>query len=133
MLPAISLAFAPAAFITRLTRAGALEVVRQDFVRTARAKGLREGVILRRHIFKLSVLPLVSYLGPASAALLVGSLVIEKIFNVPGIGRYFIQSALDRDYPMVMATVMLYSLLLIALNLLVDVLYAFLDPRIRYS
>lgn len=133
ILPAATLGLAPAAFMARLTRAGALEVVRQDYVRTARAKGLRESVVLSRHITKLSLLPLVSYLGPATAALLTGSIVVEKIFNVPGIGRYFIQSAIDRDYSMVMGTVLVYSVFLIGLNLIVDVLYAFLDPRIRYS
>jgi oligopeptide transport system permease protein len=133
ILPAIALGLAPAAFVARLTRAGTLEVIRQDFVRTARAKGLHESAVLGRHILKLSLLPLVSYLGPASAALLTGSIVVERIFQVPGIGRYFIESALNRDYSMVMGTVIVYSVLLILLNLLVDVFYAFLDPRIRYS
>jgi oligopeptide transport system permease protein len=133
ILPALTLCFAPAAFVARLTRAGALEVIRQDYIRTARAKGLREGVVVFRHALKLSLLPLVSYLGPASAALLTGSLVVERIFSVPGIGSYFIQSALNRDYTMVMGTVLVYSVLLITLNLAVDILYGILDPRIRYS
>ncbi|MEW5947544.1 MAG: ABC transporter permease subunit [bacterium] len=133
VLPAVTLGLPYAAYIARLSRAGMLEVIRQDYVRTARAKGLSEPVILLRHAFKPAILPVVSFLGPAAAAILTGSLVVEKIFQIPGLGWHFVTSALNRDYTMVMGTVIVYSSMLILFNLLVDVAYGFLDPRIRYD
>jgi oligopeptide transport system permease protein len=132
-LPAITLGAIRAAYVARLSRAGMLEVVHQDFVRTARAKGLGEGMVIGKHALRVGVLPVVSYLGPAAASILVGSVVVERIFDIPGLGSFFVNSALNRDYTMAMGTVLLYSGLLIGLNLLVDVLYAVLDPRMELA
>jgi len=131
VLPATALGLAYAARIARLTRGGMLEVLRQDFIRTARAKGLSEAAVVRRHALRLGLAPLVSYLGPATASILTGSFVIEQIFAIPGIGRYFVSAAMDRDYTLALGTVLVYSTLLVALNLVVDVAHAFLDPRVR--
>jgi oligopeptide transport system permease protein len=131
ILPSVTLGAFYAAYIARLTRAGMLEVIGQDFIRTARAKGLRESVVVLRHALPGAVLPVVTYLGPASAAVLTGSVVVETIFSIPGIGRYFVSSALNRDYTMVLGTVVFYSVLLVGFNLIVDVLYAYLDPRVQ--
>ncbi|MGE0711077.1 MAG: ABC transporter permease [Planctomycetota bacterium] len=133
VLPVITLALPFAARIARLTRAGMLEVINQDYIRTAWAKGLRERVIVVRHALRGAMLPVVSFLGPAIAAMLTGSIVVEKIFFIPGIGSEFVQSAFNRDYTLAMGTVILYGALLVVMNLVVDVLYAFLDPRIRYT
>lgn len=133
VLPAITLSLPFAARIARLTRAGMLEIVNQDYIRTARAKGLSEPVIVIRHTLKGTLLPVVSFLGPAIAQLLTGSLVVEKIFSVPGLGYEFVNSALNRDYPLAMGLVILFGSLLIAFNLIVDIAYAFLDPRIRHG
>ncbi len=131
ILPSFTLGVFYAAYVARLMRAGMLEVIGQDFIRTARAKGLREAAVILRHALPSGILPVVTYLGPASAAILTGSVVVETIFSIPGIGRYFVESALNRDYTMVLGTVIFYSVLLISFNLLVDVLYAYLDPRVR--
>jgi len=131
VLPSVTLGTFYAAYIARLTRAGLLEVIGQDFIRTARAKGLRESVVVFRHALPGAILPVVTYLGPASAAVLTGSVVVETIFSIPGIGRYFVSGALNRDYTMVLGTVVFYSVLLVGFNLLVDVLYAYLDPRVQ--
>jgi len=131
--PVVALGFPYAAYIARMSRAGMLEVVRQDYVRTARAKGLYERIVLMRHCLKAGLLPVVSFLGPACAAILTGSLIVESMCGIPGIGREFIQSALNRDYTLTMGTVVLYSTFLIGFNLLVDIFYAFLDPRISYD
>jgi oligopeptide transport system permease protein len=133
ILPAITLGAIYAAYIARLTRGGMLEVVRQDYVRTARAKGLPETTILFRHMIWGGLLPVVSFLGPATARILTGSIVVEKIFLVPGLGRYFIDAAINRDYTLVLGVVLFDSCLLILLNLVVDVLYGFLDPRVTYD
>ncbi len=133
ILPSITLSLPFAARVARLTRAGMLEVIHMDYIRTARAKGLRESVVVVRHALKGAMLPVVSFLGPAMAQVLTGSLVVEKIFGVPGIGREFVESAFNRDYTLVSGTVILYGALLIGFNLVVDILYGFLDPRIRYS
>ena len=109
-----------------------IEVLRSNFVRTARAKGLPERVVLLRHAMKPALLPVISYLGPATAAVITGSVVIEQIFGVPGLGRYFVQGALNRDYTLVMGVVVFYGVLIIVFNLLVDLLYALLDPRVKY-
>lgn len=131
VLPAVALGLAYAARIARLTRGGMLEVLRQDFVRTARAKGLSEPAVVGRHALRLGLGPLVSYLGPATAAILTGSFVVEQIFAIPGMGRYFVSAATERDYTLALGTVLVYSVLLVALNLLVDIAQAILDPRVR--
>jgi oligopeptide transport system permease protein len=132
VLPALTLGAYYAAFIARLTRAGMLEVVHADFVRTARAKGLPTFLIVRRHMLRGGLLPVVTFLGPAIANLLVGSVIVEKIFAIPGIGPYFVDAAFNRDYFLVMGIVVLYSAFLLVLNLLVDIAYGLMDPRIRY-
>ena len=132
VLPTITLGVFYTAYVARLSRAGMLEVILQDFVRTARAKGVREAAVVTRHALPNAVLPVVSYLGPAAASALTGSVVVETIFGIPGVGRYFVQSALNRDYTMVLGTVVFYSMLLVAFNLIVDCLYAYLDPRVTY-
>jgi oligopeptide transport system permease protein len=132
VLPSVTLAAFYTAYVARLARAGMLEVILQDWVRTARAKGLRETVVVTRHALPGALLPVVSYLGPAAARALTGSVVVETIFGIPGVGRYFVQSALNRDYTMVLGTVVFYSGFLIAFNLIVDCLYAYLDPRVTY-
>jgi oligopeptide transport system permease protein len=132
VLPSVTLGVFYMAYVARLSRAGMLEVALQDFVRTARAKGLRESVVVLRHALPGAVLPVVSYLGPAAAGALTGSVVVESIFGIPGIGRYFVQSALNRDYTMVLGTVIVFSGVLVVFNLIVDLLYAWLDPRVSY-
>ena len=132
ILPGLTLGTIYAASIARLTRGGMLEVVRSDFIRTARAKGLSERLVIWRHMLRGGLLPVVSYLGPAIASMLTGSVVVEKIFNVPGIGPYFVDAAFNRDYFLVMGIVLLYAFFLLLLNLVVDVAYGFLDPRIEY-
>lgn len=132
ILPSITLGLGPAAAIARYTRSSMLEVIRQDYVRTARAKGLAELLIVRRHELKNALLPVVTILGPAVAYLVTGSFVVEDIFHIPGIGRTFVDSILSRDYPLLMASVLLYATAVALANLLVDVAYALLDPRIRY-
>ena len=133
ILPGLTLGTFYAAYIARLTRGGMLEVVRSDFIRTARAKGLAERVIIWRHMFKGGLLPVVTFLGPAVAHMMVGSVVVEQIFNTPGIGPYFVVAALNRDYFLVMGIVVLESVFLLLMNLLVDLAYGFLDPRIRFG
>ncbi|HVR28375.1 MAG TPA: ABC transporter permease subunit [Thermoanaerobaculia bacterium] len=133
ILPGVTLGTVYAAYIARLTRGGMLEVVRSDFVRTARAKGLSELVITWRHMLKGGLLPVVTFLGPTIANMMVGSVVIEKIFATPGIGPYLVDAAFNRDYFLVMGIVLLFSVLLLSMNLLVDIAYGFLDPRIRYE
>jgi len=133
ILPAVTLGLAYAAYIARLTRAGMLEVIRTDFVRTARAKGLAEHVVVIRHALRGALLPVITYLGPATARIITGTVVIEKIFQVPGLGYYFVQSALDRDYSMVLGVVCFYASILMVLNLLVDIAYTWLDPRVKLA
>jgi len=132
-LPSLTLGMYFAAYIARLTRGGMLEIIRQDYIRTARAKGLAERVVVYRHALKGAITPVVSYLGPAFAGMLTGSVVIEKIFNIPGLGTHFVNSAFNRDYPLVLGTIVLYSALLVLLNLVVDLLYTILDPRVTYD
>jgi oligopeptide transport system permease protein len=133
VLPVIALALPQIAYISRLTRGSMVEVLNANYVRTARAKGLRERIVVLRHALKGALLPVVSYLGPATAALATGSVVIETIFDIPGIGRYFVQGALNRDYTLVMGVVTFYAVLIVALNLLVDLVYGLLDPKVRYD
>ncbi len=131
VLPVIALALPQIAYIARLTRGSMIEVLHANYIRTARAKGLRERVVVVRHALKGALLPVVSYLGPATAQLVTGSVVIETIFGIPGIGRYFVQGALNRDYTLVMGTVITYAVLIILLNLAVDLLYGLLDPKVQ--
>lgn len=133
ILPGLTLGTLYAGVVARLTRGGLLEVVRQDFVRTAHAKGLPERLVIWRHILKGGLLPLVSYLGPMIAALFSGGLVVEKIFAAPGLGPYFADAAHNRDYFLTMGMVIFYSAFLLLANLFVDIAYGFLDPRIRYE
>jgi oligopeptide transport system permease protein len=131
ILPVIALALPQIAYIARLTRGSMIEALHTNYVRTARAKGLRERIVVVRHALKGALLPVVSYLGPATAQVVTGSVVIETIFGIPGIGRYFIQGALNRDYTLVMGTVIVFAVLIILLNLVVDLLYGLLDPKVK--
>jgi len=133
VLPIVALSLPMIAYIARITRGSMIEALHSSFIRTARAKGMPESEVILRHALKPAMLPVISYLGPASAAILTGSVVIERIFTIPGIGSHFVQGALNRDYTLVMGVVIFYGLLIIALNYLVDLLYAWLDPRIRYD
>lgn len=131
VLPVISLALPQIAYIARLTRGSMIEVLRSDFIRTARAQGLPISEILIGHALKPALVPIVSYLGPATAGIITGSVVIEQIFGVPGLGRFFVQGALNRDYTLVMGVVVFYGVLIILLNFLVDLAYRWLDPRVK--
>jgi oligopeptide transport system permease protein len=133
LLPVLTLALPQIAYLSRLTRASMIEVLRSPYIRTARAQGLRLRTIVLRHALKPALLPVVSYLGPATAALITGSVVIEQIFGLPGIGRFFVTGALNRDYTLVMGVVVFYGTLILVFNFLVDLVYGFLDPRIRHT
>ncbi len=133
ILPIITLALPQIAIIARLTRGSMIEALRSNHVRTARAYGLPARSIVITHSLRAAILPVVSYLGPAAAALLTGSVVVEKVFGIPGIGRDFVDSALARDYPVVMGTVIVVAVFVLVFNLLVDLIYGVLDPRIRYD
>ena len=131
ILPAFTLAALYIAYIARLARGGMLEITRADFIRTARAKGLSETTVVCRHALRGGLLPVVSFLGPALARAVTGSIVVEKIFAIPGVGQYFVNAAFNRDYTLVMGIVIFYAGFLIVFNLLVDVMYGVLDPRVR--
>jgi oligopeptide transport system permease protein len=133
ILPVTVLALPQIGIIARLVRGSMIEVLRSNFVRTARAKGLPGRLVIFRHALRAALLPLVSYLGPAVAGLLTGSLIVERIFGIPGIGRYFVEGAINRDYTLVLGVVICYAALIILLNLLADLLYALLDPRVSYA
>ncbi len=133
ILPVATLFYQYFATIARLSRASFLESIRSDYIRTAKAKGLKTSYIMMKHVLKGASLPVVSYLGPAFSGIITGSIVVEQIFRVPGLGRHFVQSAFNRDYTMIMGTVIVYSLILVVMNFLVDILYGYLDPRISYS
>ncbi len=133
ILPVIVLALPQIAIIARLTRGSMIEVLRSNYIRTARAKGLSVQRVVLHHALRAALLPLVSYLGPAVAGILTGSLIVEEIFGLPGIGRYFIQAALNRDYTLMMGVVICYAALVIALNFVADILYGLLDPRVRLT
>lgn len=133
ILPVITLAAIYVAYIARLTRAGMLEVMRSDYIRTARAKGLDEKTVLLKHGLRGGIIPVVSFTGPALAALLAGTVVVERVFAIPGLGNIFIQASLNRDEPLVLGIVAFLSILVMIFNLLVDISYGFLDPRIRYE
>lgn len=131
VLPVFVLAFPHAGRISRLMRGSMIEVLNSNYIRTARAKGVGKRLLVLRHAIKPALTPVISYLGPAAGYLLTGSIVVEQIFGIPGLGRYFIQAALNRDYGMVLGTVVFYMLLIVVLNLIVDLAYAWLDPRVR--
>jgi oligopeptide transport system permease protein len=133
VLPVIALGLPQVAYVARLTRGSMIEVLRSNYIRTARAKGMPTRIIIFRHATKAALIPVLSYVGPATAALISGSVVIEQIFGIPGIGRYFVQGALNRDYTLVMGVVIFYGGLIMMLNLIVDLLYAYLDPKVRYD
>ncbi|MBE2272093.1 MAG: ABC transporter permease [Anaerolinea sp.] len=132
ILPAFALGFAQSALLARLTRASLLQVLNEDYIRTARAKGLSERMVIIFHAMKNSLIPVVTVLGPLFAALLTGTFVTETIFGIPGMGRYFVTAVTNRDYPVIMGTILLYAGFLVLANMLVDILYAWLDPRIRF-
>lgn len=133
VLPVLALAFLPTAYLSRITRASVLEVLQQDYVRTARAKGLRERVIVLRHIIKNSLIPVLTLIGPIAANLVTGSFIIEFLFSIPGIGRTFVQSVSARDYGLIMGITLFYAFVIAIANLIVDILYGVVDPRVRLS
>jgi len=132
LLPVVVLSASHAARVSRLMRGSLLETLGADFIRVARAKGIGESMVVLRHALRPALLPVVSYLGPAAGFLLTGSIVVENLFGLPGVGKFFIDAALSRDYGMVLGTVVFYMFLILALNLIVDLLYALLDPRVRH-
>jgi oligopeptide transport system permease protein len=131
ILPTVTLSAAPAAYIAALLRSTLIENLSEDFIRTARAKGLRESVVLFKHALRNSLVPVLTVMGPLTAALLTGSFVVEYVFAIPGMGRFFITAVTDRDYPLIMGVTLVYTALLIAANLVVDLCYSYVDPRIR--
>ena len=133
ILPVVTLSAIHMAYIARLTRAGMLEVLRSDYIRTARAKGLSERDVLIRHALRGGLMPVISYTGPALAFLLTGTVVVERIFSLPGLGNYFIQASLNRDEPLIIGIVAFIAITLLLMNLLIDIAYAYLDPRVRYQ
>lgn len=133
ILPTIVLALGPAAFIARITRASMLEAIRQDYVRTARSKGLREQVVIVSHVMKNAMIPVATIVGPATAGLITGSFIVEQLFSVPGIGRLYVLSINQSDYPVIMATTLLYAFFIMVANISVDIIYGVLDPRIKLA
>ena len=133
ILPVFTLSLLPAAYLARVTRASLLEVLQQDYMRTARAKGLSKQVVLWRHGMRNAAIPIVTILGPIAATLITGSFIIEQLFSVPGTGRLFVQSIYERDYNLIMGTTLFYATIVVVANLAVDITYALIDPRIRYS
>jgi oligopeptide transport system permease protein len=133
VLPAITLGAMYAAYVARLSRGGMMEVLSNDFIRTARAKGVSETGVVFRHALRGGITPVVSFLGPAAAGLISGSFVVETIYQIPGLGRFFVEAAFNRDYTMIMGTVLVYATLVYVLNLLVDIIHALLDPRLRHA
>ena len=133
ILPVVTLALPVIAYIARLTRGSMIEVLHSNYIRTARAKGLPGHLVIRRHALKPALLPVISFMGPATAGLITGSVVIERIYSIPGLGSYFVQGALNRDYTLVMGVVVFYGVIIILMNFIVDLLYAWMNPRIRYD
>lgn len=133
ILPSFALGLGSAASIARLLRASILQVIREDYIRTARAKGVSERTIIYKHVLKNSLIPVITVLGPLFATLITGTFVTETVFGIPGMGRYFVNSINNRDYPVILGTILLYAMLLVVCNIVVDLMYAFLDPRIRYD
>lgn len=133
LLPTITLGLGPLATIARYTRASMLDVIRSDFVRTARAKGLLEGAVVMKHVLKNALIPVVTIIGPLFAAIGTGTFIVEFLFSVPGMGKFFVNSMIGRDYNMIMAVLLIYGFFLAIMNIVVDLAYGFLDPRIRYN
>lgn len=133
ILPIVVLALPQIAYISRMMRGSMIEVLHSNYVRTAKAKGLSQAKIVRRHCLRAAMLPIISYLGPATAAVITGSVVVEQIFGIPGVGRYFVQGSLNRDYTLVMGIVVFYGVLIVLFNLLVDIVYSLLDPKVRLN
>jgi ABC-type dipeptide/oligopeptide/nickel transport system permease component len=133
IMPSVALGLGSSALIARLTRASLLQVIREDYIRTARAKGLMERLVVIRHALKNSMIPVVTVLGPLFALLTTGTFIAETIFGIPGMGKFFVTSISNRDYPVIMGTTLLYAIFLVIANLIVDITYAWLDPRIRYT
>jgi oligopeptide transport system permease protein len=133
IMPVITLALLPIAFTARLTRASTLEVIRQDYIRTAWAKGLSERLVVIKHVLKNSLIPVVTTLGPNFAFLVTGSVIVETVFAIPGIGRAFVTSVASYDYPMILGTTILFAVVIAVCNLIVDVMYVFIDPRVRLT
>lgn len=133
ILPVITLAFTPLAFLTRITRSSMLDAMNQEYVQTARSKGLHERVVVIRHMLRNALIPVATVAGPLTAGLLTGSFIIENVFSIPGIGRLYLEAIQQRDYPVIMATTLLYAVILMFANLIVDLLYGVIDPRVRYS
>jgi oligopeptide transport system permease protein len=133
ILPVITLALPVIAYIARLTRGSMIEVLHSNYIRTARAKGLPGHLVISRHALKPALLPVISFMGPATAGLITGSVVIERIYSIPGLGSYFVQGALNRDYTLVMGVVIFYGVIIILLNFIVDLLYAWMNPKIRFD
>lgn len=131
VMPALTLGLGEAAIIARLTRASMLQIVHQDFIRTARSKGLRERQVVIKHALRNALIPVITIIGPLFAALVTGSMVVEQIFAIPGLGRFFVDSVSGRDYPVIMGTTLLFSVILVISNLMVDISYAIIDPRMR--
>ena len=132
ILPTFALAATPLATIARFTRASMIEVLQSDYVRVARAKGLRENKVIVRHVLKNALIPIITLIGPIFAAVATGSFFVEAVFNIPGMGRYYVESFVAKDQPMILAVTLIYAVILATMNLVVDVLYGFIDPRIRY-
>lgn len=133
IMPVLALAFYPSCYIAKLTRTSMLDSISQDYIRTARAKGLKTKAILFKHALRNSLIPVITYLGPLTAGIITGSLVVEQIFNIPGIGGYFVSSILNRDYPIIMGTTILLACLIVIMNLVVDIAYKIVDPRINIT
>ena len=133
VLPTVTLGALPSAYLARVTRASMLEVLRQDYVRTAWAKGLAEQTVILRHVVRNALLPVLTLAGPIAVNLVTGSFIIETIFSIPGVGRLFVTAVFQRDYGLIMGTILFYAGLVALANLLVDLLYVVVDPRIRYS
>ncbi|MDY4889834.1 MAG: oligopeptide ABC transporter permease OppB [Sphaerochaetaceae bacterium] len=133
IMPSVALSFSYFANIARLMRSSMLETLRSDYIRTAKAKGMKRSTIIFKHAMKGALLPIVSYLGPAFAGIVTGSVVVEQVFRVPGLGKFFVQSSFNRDYTLIVGVVIVYSVILVVMNFIVDVIYSFLDPRISYQ
>lgn len=133
VLPAFSLSFFSTSYVARMLRSNMLDTLNQDYIRTARAKGLPQNAVLFKHALRNSIIPVITYLGPAAAGILTGGFVVEKIFSIPGLGQYFVNSITARDYPMIMGTTIFLAALIILMNLLVDILYCIIDPRIKFD
>jgi oligopeptide transport system permease protein len=131
IMPAFALSLSPMSYITRLLRANMLDVIDQDYIKTARAKGLSRNKVVLKHALRNSILPIITYLGPMTAFVVTGGVVVERIFNIPGLGKYFVETIMNRDYMMIMGTTIFLATLVITANFIVDILYRVIDPRIE--